>query len=302
MAKTLNILLLIFLLPVALVGQEFMINVSVNSRQVDGTERKVFQTLQQDLYEFVNSRNWTNHQFRPEERIEGSISITIDERISGDHFKGRINVMSKRPIYKSSYYSTLLNIQDTDFEFKYIEYEPIEYIENTFTSNLAGVVAYYLYIILGFDFDSFSPYGGTPYFEKARNIVNAAQNSNEAGKGWKAFEGIKNRYWLVENLLNSSHNKIRSGLYKYHLQGLDKMSENIELGRSAINEFMEDLQETNRSKQGLYSVQVVLDAKRDEIVNIYSQAPPMDKSRAVNILKEIDPANTSKYQQILKQK
>ncbi|MDD3739496.1 MAG: DUF4835 family protein [Lentimicrobiaceae bacterium] len=302
MAKTLNILLLIFLLPIVLVGQEFMINVSVNSRQVDGTERKVFQTLQQDLYEFVNSRNWTNHQFRPEERIEGSISITIDERISGDHFKGRINVMSKRPIYKSSYYSTLLNIQDTDFEFKYIEYEPIEYIENTFTSNLAGVVAYYLYIILGFDFDSFSPYGGTPYFEKARNIVNAAQNSNEAGKGWKAFEGIKNRYWLVENLLNSSHNKIRSGLYKYHLQGLDKMSENIELGRSAINEFMEDLQETNRSKQGLYSVQVVLDAKRDEIVNIYSQAPPMDKSRAVNILKEIDPANTSKYQQILKQK
>ncbi|MGB4655444.1 MAG: DUF4835 family protein [Bacteroidales bacterium] len=302
MAKTLKILLIIFLLPVTLVGQEFMIHVSVNSRQVDGTERKVFQTLQQDLYEFVNSRNWTNHQFKPEERIEGSISITIDERISGDQFKGRINVMSKRPVYKSSYYTTLLNIQDKDFEFKYIEYEPLEYIENTFTSNLTGVVSYYLYIILGFDFDTFSPYGGTPYFEKARNIVNAAQNSNEAGKGWKAFEGIRNRYWLVENLLNSSHNKIRSGLYKYHLEGLDIMSENIELGRGAVNEFMEDLQETNRSKQGLYSVQVVLDAKRDEIINIYSEAPPMDKSRAVNILKEIDPANTSRYQQILQRK
>lgn len=293
------LLILIFSLPFFTRGQEFLCQLSVYSPTVEGTEKKVFQTMQTALYEFVNNRKWTNYNFKPEERIECSMMITINDRVSSDQFKGKINIVMKRPVYRTSYNTDMLNLIDKDFDFRYVEFEPLDFTDDTYTSNLASVVAYYLYIMLGIDGDSFSKYGGTPYFEKARAVVNAAQNSPE--KGWKAYEGLKNRYWLVENFLNSSYNPLREGLYQYHRLGLDIMSENMELGRSGVNDFLLGIQKTNREKPNLYIVQIMLDAKREEIINIYSQAANLDKTKAVNILKEIDPANSSKYQQILKQ-
>lgn len=291
------IVLLFTCLPALVPAQEFMCQVSVNAAQVEGSEKKVFQTLQTAVYEFINNRKWTNYVYRPEERIECSMMITITERVSSDQFKGRINVVLQRPVYKTSYNTNLLNLVDKDFDFKYVELEPLEYNDDVYTSNLTSMVAYYLYIMLGIDADSFTKFGGTPYYEKARGVVNAAQNSPE--RGWKSFESQKNRYWLVENLMNNTYSAYREGLYSYHRLGLDLMSENMDLGRSGINDCLEDVQNVNREKTGLYITQVFIDAKNEEIINIYSQAAPMDKTKTVNIMKEIDPANGSKYQQIM---
>jgi hypothetical protein len=291
------IIFLIICLPALAKAQEFMCQVSVNSPQVEGSEKKVFQSLQTQLYEFVNNRKWTNYIYKPEERIECSIMITVTERVSSDQFKGKVNVVLKRPVYKTSYNSDLLNLVDKDFDFKYVEFEPLEYNDDAYTSNLTSMVAYYLYVMLGVDADSFSKLGGTLYYEKARAAVNAAQNSSD--RGWKAFESLKNRYWLVENLLNNAYSPFRDGLYSYHRTGLDLMSENMDLGRSGVNDCLENLQKVNREKTGLYITQLFLDAKRDELINIYSQAAPMDKTKIVNMMKEIDPANSSKYQQIM---
>lgn len=294
--KHLFLTILAVLLFSGIYAQEFNVTLQVTSPKVEGTEKKIFETLQQELYDFVNNRKWTGYQFKPEERIEGTILITIESR-SGEDFKGKMNVALRRPVYKSSYNSALLNYIDKDIEFKYVEFQPLEYSDNTFSSNLTSVIAYYLYVFLGIDGDSFAKNGGGPYFEKAQNIVNMGQNARE--KGWKAFESQKNRYWLVENYTNPTYSSVREAIYRYHRLGLDQMSDDVETGRAAINESLELLKKANREKPGLFILQLFLEAKRDEIINIYSQASPMDKTKAVNTLKEIDPSNSSRYQKIL---
>jgi len=280
-------------------AQEFNVTVQVTSPQVEGTEKKIFETLQQELYDFVNNRKWTNYQFKPEERIEGTLLITVSDR-SGEDFKSKINIALRRPVYKSSYNSPMMNYIDKDFDFKYVEFQALDYSDNVFSSNLTSTIAYYLYIFLGIDGDSFARNGGAPYYEKAQYIVNMAQNARE--KGWKAFESQKNRYWLVENLTNPTYSSVREAIYKYHRLGLDQMADDVETGRTAINESLELLRKANRERPGLFILQLFLEAKRDELVNIYSGASPMDKTKAVNILKEIDPANSAKYQKITEAK
>ncbi len=296
MKKTI-IYILFAILPSLSFAQEFICNIQVSAPQVQGTDRSVYDNLRTALYEFVNTRSWTNYSYKQEEKIECSIIITVNERISQDEFKGTINLQLRRPVYRTSYNSVLLNYIDKDFQFKYVEFQTIDYVDNTFTSNLTSVIAYYCYVYLGMDFDSFSPNGGSPYFEKAQNIVNLAQNTPE--KGWKSFESQKNRFWLVENLMNSAYSSVRQANYKYHRLGLDAMYDNIETGRTAIAESIELLRKAYREKPGLFSIQLFMDAKSDEIVNIFSKASPQDKAKIINNLIEIDPANASKYQGIL---
>ncbi len=277
-------------------AQEFNVSVQVSSPMVEGSEKKIFETLQQELYDFVNNSKWTNYVYKPEERIEGTILITVEQR-SGDEFKAKMNLALRRPVYKASYNSPLFNYIDKDFDFKYVEFQALEYSDNTFESNLTSAIAFYLYMYLGLDGDSFSKNGGAPYYAKAQNIVNLGQNARE--KGWKAFESQKNRYWLVENLTNPAYSSVREAMYRYHRHGLDIMSDDVEAGRAGINESLELLRKANRERPGLFILQLFLEAKRDEIINIYSEASPMDKTKAVNILKEIDPANANRYQKIL---
>ena len=293
--KNLLLTLLLGMILSTSFSQEFNVTVQVTSPQVEGTEKKIFETLQQELYDFVNNRKWTNFIYKPEERIEGTILITVSNR-SGEDFTAKMNIALRRPVYKSSYNTALLNYIDKDFEFKYVEFQALEYSDNVFTSNLTSAIAYYMYMFLGLDVDSFSRFGGAPYYEKAQNIVNMGQNARE--KGWKAFESQKNRYWMIENLTNPAYSSVREAMYKYHRLGLDVMSDDVEAGRVAITESLELLRKANRERPGLFILQLFLEAKRDEIVNIYSQASPMDKTKAVNILKEIDPANSSKYDKI----
>ena len=245
----------------------------------------------------MNNKRWTNYQFKLEERIECTMLIQISERLSVDEFKGTMNVVLRRPVYKSSYNSILLNHVDKDIQFNYVEFEPLDFQESAITSNLTAILAYYAYILIGLDFDSFSLYGGTPFYEKAQTIVNMAQNLPQ--KGWKSFESMRNRYWLAENFNNTSYNKIRQFIYQYHRQGLDLMAENVDQGRTNIIESLELMRQAYRDKPNSFLLQLILDAKRDEFINILTGAPDQDKVKAVNLLKEIDPANSTKYQTVL---
>lgn len=277
-------------------AQEFKASVSVSASQLEGTDRRIFEELQKALHEFVNERAWTNYSFSVEEKIECTFMLTLSERVSSSEYKGRLNVVCRRPVFQTSYETPMFNYVDNDIQFKYDMGQPLNYADNIFASNITSLFAYYIYIILGMDFDSFTPNGGTLFFQKAQNIVNSAQGAIE--KGWKSFESTKNRYWLAENLLNSSYSSVRQFMYQYHRRGLDVMSGNLDLGRSAIAESLEDLRKANRTKPGLFIVQLILETKREEIGNIFKESSPMDKTKALNILNEIDPANSSTYQRL----
>lgn len=270
--------------------------ISIATPALSETDREIMRTLQSDLREFINQRNWTEYQFQARERIEASILITVNERIGSDEYRGTIQVQSRRPVFRTSYSSPVFNHQDRDFHFRYIENQPLDYVDNTFTSNLTAVIAFYVYIIIGFDFDTFAPMGGTPYFEMAQNIINSAQNAPE--RGWKSFESQRNRYWLVENLFNPIYRNIRQAMYTYHRQGFDKMVENMELARGEIINALEMLQRVQRERPGSFLLQVVMTSKNDELVNLFSEASPMDRNRAISILTEVDPSNSAKYRRM----
>jgi len=293
------ILLAVFLISVNSYSQELDCQVSVTAPQIAGTDKRVFETLQSAIYEFINNRKWSSYNVRMEERVECTILITVTDRLGTDDFKGTINLVLRRPIFNSAYNSVLLNWIDKDFQFHYVEYQPLDYAEGTFTANLTSVLAFYSNIFLGLYFDSFSQYGGSPFFEKAQSVVNSAQNAQETG--WKGFESQKNRFWLVENYTNPAYNDLRDFSYRFHRLGLDQMYEKIDLGRNELTETVDLLKNIYNAQPGLFALQLIMDAKRDEFINIYSdqRVPPMEKTNVVNILKEIDPANGSKYQTIL---
>lgn len=278
-------------------AQEIYCTVQVSTPQIEGTDKRVFEALQKAMYEFINNRKWTAYSFKLEERIECSILLTINKKISVDEFKGKLNLILRRPVYNTAYDTPLFNYVDNDFQFKYVENQPLDYSDNTYTSELTSVIAYYMYIFLGLDFDTFSLLGGQTFFEKAQEVVNSAQNSPYPG--WKSYEDIKNRYWLVENYLNPSYKALRNFNYSYHRSGLDMMSENAASGRSTIGKYLGLLKEVNRERPGLFVLQLLVEAKRTEFINIFEKGTSTEKTNAVNILKEIDPANSSEYQKIL---
>ncbi|HPD96029.1 MAG TPA: DUF4835 family protein [Tenuifilaceae bacterium] len=293
------ILLLIFC-PFVGIGQELKCNVSINSQKIQGTNRTIFQNLQKAIYEFMNNTAWTNNVFGFDERIECSIMFNLTEQVGSDEFKGSIQVQSRRPVYNTSYNTTMLNYLDQNLQFTYREFDKLEFSENTNLNNLSSILAFYAYIIIGLDYDSFSNLGGNDYFLKAEKIVTNAQQSTE--KGWRAYEGNrKNRYWLIENLLNSKYKPLREVIYKYHRLGLDRMSDKVVEGRAEIATCLESLQKIYREKPDPYMfvLQLFFDAKSDELVNVFSESFPTEKARVVNILTEIDNSNASKYKKIL---
>lgn len=296
MRKLAFALLILFTLPA--VAQELNCTVQVLSPQIQGTaEKKIFETLQTSVFEFMNNTKWTKDSYTNDERIECSIVITISDKLSSDEYKGSIQVQSRRPVYKSSYYSTLFNWSDNDFQFKYLEYQAMDFSETTYMSNLTSVLAYYANVIIGLDYDSFGLNAGTPFFQKAQTIVTNANNAPE--KGWKASEGTKNRYWLVDNMLNPVYAPLRECMYVYHRTGLDLLVTDRETGRQTIAESLKLLQKVYRDKPGSFNLQLFFNAKSDELVNVFSISFPDEKSKVVNILNEIDPANSNKYAKIL---
>ena len=288
------------LLPFKLSAQELLCNVQISAQQIQGSNRQIFISMQKDIYDFMNGTVWTNMAINYSEKIDCNVLINLTSQISADEFKGTIQIQLKRPVYNTTYNSTILNFIDNSFQFRYVEYSPLEFDPNVHRSNLVSVLAYYAYIILGFDSDSFSPEGGTPFFQMAEKIVTNAQNAPEPG--WKPYDGSRNRnrYWLVKNILNKEYAGVRQFLYDYHLNGLDKMESRIGEARTNIVESLRMMQDVYRKKPDpfLYYFQIVLDAKSDEIVNIFTEGFPEEKGREVQILSEIDPANKVKYSKI----
>lgn len=298
--KKLLIFLVVLTTAYAAVSQELDCRIQVNHSKLQGTTNdKLFQTMQQELYEFINNTAWTKHVYAKDERIECNIFITIEEQISSDEFKGKIQVSSSRPVFGASYLSPILNHLDNNLQFKYVEFEPLEFNANTHTSNLTAILAYYCYIIIGMDYDTFGNNAGTEYFQQAEKIVQNAQAAPEAG--WKAYENLKNRYWLVENLLNSQYSSMRDFMYTYHRQGMDRLAEKAPEARASIETAIDNLKNVHRRKPGSFLMSIYTTTKGDEIVNVFSQGFPDEKARVYNIMKEVDTANATKYEKIMKE-
>ena len=277
-------------------GQELLCSVEVNTQQIQQSDRRIFETLKTSLYEFMNNRSWSGYEYKLDERIQCSFLLTINEKL-GDVFRGTLTVASQRPVFNSTYNTVLLNTIDKDVEFRYIEYEPLDFNENTYTSNLTSIFAYYAYVIIGLDFDSFTKNGGDQFYQIAQNIVNSAQNSGY--EGWKSFEDQRNRYWLMDNLTNPAYDPLNEFFYEYHHKGLDMMYEDPDKGRANVLNSLKFLQQTHKQRAGLYILQIIADAKRDEIINIFSQGPKAERTEAGVIMKEIDPSHSTQYQKIM---
>ena len=296
--KKIILFLFLFVCLTGINAQELNCNISVSSQEIEGTNKQVFTTLQKSLNELMNNRRWTDMYYAVNEKIECNINITVKEQPTEDSYKAEIQVQARRPVYGTSYSTTIFNFKDQNFNFTYKEFDPIEFNENSFESNLSAVMAFYAYIIIGLDADSFSLLGGTPYFQKAENIVNMAQSSSEIG--WKAFESKKNRYEIVNSIMDERLKKLREFFYQYHRLGLDEMSKNPANARARIAQSIIVLEEVNRNKPYSLALQMFFDAKDDEIINIFSEGLDKEKTDIYNLLVELNPTKATQYEALKK--
>lgn len=281
-------------------AQELNCRVTVTPLQAakQTIDNRVFTSLQNQVYEFMNNTKWTNDQFKREEKIDCNIQINVSKVNLPDEYEASITIQAERPVYNSGYKSVYFNFQDNDFTFKYLEYQQMLFSENNFISNLTSVLAYYANVILAMDYDTYSLKGGQQYWQKAQSIVSFAQNAPD--KGWRASDGFRNRYWLVENILNPVFEPMREASYVYHMKGMDVMYDQLDNGRQQVIAALELLLKVHKSRPASFNMQVFFSAKANELINIFSGALPNDKNRVVTILNQIDATNQNKYAAILK--
>lgn len=279
--------------------QELNCNIEINFSQIQGSVNKqIFEEMKKSMYEFVNNNKWATETYLPNEKIDCSFLIILKESPSQDNYSGSIQVICRRPVYKSGYFTQILNIEDENFIFKYQQFSQLEFNINTFQNNLTSVLAYYIYVILATDNDSFAPLGGTSYWQKAQQIVNNANSQATADAGWKSSASQRNRYWLAENTLQPVFKGVRDCLYDYCRNGLDKMYENADDARASLLKSLDLLKPVYAARPASFIMQVFFNAKRDEIINIFKGATPEEKTKVLETLSTVDPAGTTKYQKI----
>ena len=301
MRKTLGIFLALF--AASLSAQELNCNVQINSDMIEGSNKSVFNTLQQAVSDYVNNTRWTNLTFAENERIECNMTMIVSS-VADNIFTAEMQIQARRPVYGTSYTTPLLNIKDNNFNFEYQEYDRLEYQQNVFTTNLTAMLAYYCYLIIGEDMDSFSRLGGTPFFTQCENIVNVCQTSSMSDaeiEGWTAMatrKSNRNRYALTNNLLDESYKKYREFYYEYHRLALDEMTQNVANARARIAAGMPVIREARRAKPHGHLISTFLDTKADELVNIFKKGTADEKKKVYEILMDIDPTRQSLYDQI----
>ena len=278
-------------------AQELHCEVTVNSDQVNGTNKQVFQTLQNAITEYMNTTVFTPAQFAANEKIECRLFLTIKE-YNDDVMTGDLQVQSLRPVYNSSYTTTLINFKDTKIEFAYRENEPLVFSENQMESQLTAILNFYAYLFLAVDFDSFSPNGGEPFFERLKSIVQMGQSSGETG--WKAFEDNKNRSAVLSSFTDPSTSGIRKLYYDYHRRGLDEMALSVDKGRAAVTASLDEIVRIYDSAPMSVALSMFKDAKLDELVNIYSKAPASEREKVYDMLQPIYPAEQTRMEQLKK--
>lgn len=293
-------ILALIAMSIPMTAQELKCTISINSEQVQGSNKAIFTTLQQSMEEFVNTQRWTNMTFQEKERIECSMMIVV-KSVQDNMFVCEFTCQSRRPVFGTTYTTPTLNIKDANFTFTYQEYDRMEFQHNTFTSNLTAMVAYYCYLIIGHDMDSFAKLGGTPYFQVCEDIVTSAQSAsldNAEMVGWKAFESNRNRYALTNNLMDEAFKKYRAYYYDYHRHGLDEMVNNVANGRARIAKDIKVLKEAYNARPATYLVGTFLDAKSDELVNIFKSGTTDEKKMVYELLMDIDPTRQDTYENI----
>ena len=287
-------------------AQELKANITVVSNQVgNNVSQNVFRTLQTALNNFINTRKWTPDNFQQNERIECSFFLNLQPTGDLNVYNASLTIQAARPVYNTSYLSPIINFKDENVIFKYVEFQQLEFNENRISgsdalvSNLTAVIAYYAYMILAFDYDSFSPRGGDPYFQKAQNIINNAPDGRGIS-GWKAFDGVRNRYWLVENMLNSRYTIMHDVYYNYYRLGMDKLYEDENASRVEVLNVLNLLNNFNTDNPNKMINQFFFQGKSTELIKIFSKAPQQDKARASELLQKMDITNAPKYKDELK--
>lgn len=285
-------------------AQELQCNVQVNSEQIQGSNKEIFQTLQRSLSEFINNTRWTNLVFSESEKIECNMTLIISSIGEDNVMSGELLVQSRRPIYNTSYSSPLLNLRDPNFSFTYQEFDRLEFNNNTFTNNLTALIGYYCFLIIGFDMDSYSRLGGTPFFQACEDIVSSAQTqqlSDAEMAGWSSHTlkgSNRNRHMLANNLMDEVFKPFRSFIYDYHRLALDQMTVNVANARTKIAEGLPVLKEANRARPSSVLVSTFLDAKADELVNIFKKSGTEEKEKVYNLLMDVDPTRQNTYEGI----
>ena len=299
MRKTISILL-VLLCSLSLSAQELKCTVTINSDKIEGSNKQVFNTLKTAIEEYMNQNRWTNMTFAEHEKIECSMLIIVSS-VADNMYSCEMTLQSRRPVYGTTYTTPLLNFKDKAFNFTYQEFDRIEYQQNQFTTNLTAMLAFYCYLILGHDMDSYQRLGGTPFFQQCEEIVNACQSASMESveqTGWRAFESNRSRYAIINNLLDEAFRKYREYYYTYHRLGLDEMAANVANGRNRIAEGMPVLRDAYRARPATYVVNTFLDAKADEIVDIFKRGTDKEKKNVQEILMDIDPTRQNTYDKI----
>lgn len=281
-------------------AQELDCKVSVLGQQIKNVDQSIFNNMQQQIFEFMNARSWTQDVYDPKERIECSIFINLQNSPAQDNYSATITVSSSRPVYKSNYVSPVLNFMDKDFLFTYSPGQPLEFNTNNYMGNLSAVLSYYAYLIIGLDAESFAKGGGDKYFKIAEDILNTVPNNTAEAKGWRPYDGIRNRYWIINNLMSGKYDEFKNVLYTYHFLGLDQFYDKPEIARANITTAISGLEKISKENPNNVLLNMFMQAKNDELSNIYKGAPQTEKGKAVIALRKIDPSNASKYDSMLK--
>jgi hypothetical protein len=305
MRKQICFFLVILICKVA-VSQELQAKITVNASRISSqVDKKVFQTLQNALNNFLNTRRWTKENIQPNEKIVCNFLLNIADVSTDNIYKASLTIQAARPVYNSGYDSPIVNFIDESVSFRYVEFQPIEFNENRVSgsdplvSNLTAVFAYYVNIILGMDFDSFALRGGDAYFQKAQNIVNNAPDSRDI-TGWRNFDGQRNRYWLADNFTNSRYTLMHDAIYSYYRLGLDNMYENGTEARTAVLNTLNFLNNINTENPNSMALAFFFQGKAKEFVGIFKKVPPDERSRALDLLARLDITNSNTYKQELK--
>lgn len=285
-------------------AQELQARITIMTDKISSqTDKKIFKTLQAALENFVNNRKWTNDTYQTNEKINCSFLITLDKEIGDNSYKATLTVQAARPIYNSTYESPIINVQDANMAFRYVEFQPIEFNENriqgsdAMTANLTAILAYYVYIILGMDYDSYSLRGGDVYFQKAWNIVNNAPEARDI-TGWKQFDGLRNRYFFAENINNSRFALMHDALYAYYRTGLDNYYDNEDAARAGILNCLNSLNRINTENPNSILIQFFFQGKSNELVKTFTKANPDMKKRARDLLTKLDVTNVNAYKDL----
>lgn len=285
-------------------AQELRCNVTINSDQIEGSSKEIFNTLQQAINDYVNQQTWTNLTFAESERIECNMMLIVKQLTDDGKFTCEFQVQSRRPVYGTTYTTPLINFRDKLFCFTYQAFDRLEYQQNVFTTNLTAMLAYYCYLIIGYDCDSYQRLGGTPYFQQCEDIVRTAMTASletSEMEGWKAVRsagGNRDRYTMINNLMDEAFRPYREFFYTYHRLGLDEMQGNVANSRARIAEGLPVLKETYRARPTTHLVSTFLDAKADELASLFEKGTSDEKKKVYDLLMDLDPTRQNTYEKI----